>query len=217
MNNGFQIFAKEAELIQVKYPELKLDVDEKSGAPCLTGFIQLTSQDGCLIDSYNLKIIAGSEYPTRFPYVFETGGRIPINIDWHVFPGDGHCCISSFPDEILICKRGLVLSDFIENHLMPYLFNQKYRENNGFFLKERPHGNKGNIQFFTEVFKTDDLFNVVNGLYFIMQRKEPNRVSKCFCGSGEKYRKCHRECYRILDAFTNQELIFFIRMILQVR
>ena len=214
MNDGFQIFRKEAEVIQNEYPSLALGFDEKSGVPYLSGIIQLLSENDLLIDSYILKIVAVPEYPTRFPHVFEIGGRIPINIDWHVY-SDGHFCICSIPEEILVCKKGIKLHGFIEDHLKPYLFNQKYREDNGFFLNERPHGIEGNVQFFIEVFKTNDLLVIANGLNFIKHRKEPNRVSLCFCGSGIKYRKCHRESYRMLSAFTNQQLDLFITMILK--
>lgn len=214
VSNGFQIFKKEAEFIQDEYPGLMLGAEDKSGTPCISGMIHLEDDSGYLIDSYRIKIVATTEYPSRFPHLFESDGRIPINIDWHVYPNDGHFCISSIPEEILICKNGISLNSFIENQVKPYLFNQKYREVHGFFLKERPHGNKGNIQFFVEAFKTNDLSAIVKGLIFIKQRKElPNRVSQCFCGSGLKYRKCHRETYRALSAFNNDELNFFIDMI----
>lgn len=215
VNNGFQIFKKEAEFIQDEYPGLMLGADDKSETPCISGIIHLEDERGSLIDSYKIKIVATTEYPSRFPHIFETDGRIPINIDWHVYPDDGHFCISSIPEEILICKNWISLNSFIENHVKPYLFNQKYREIHGFFLKERPHGNKGNIQFFIEVFKTNDLAAIVKSLIFIKQRNEPNRVSQCFCGSRQKYRKCHRETYRILSAFTNQEIDTFIDLILK--
>ncbi len=215
VSNGFQIFKKEAELIQNEYPGLKLDADEMTNAPCLSGIIQLESENGDVIDRYKLKIVAIPEYPTRFPYVFETEGRIPLNIDWHVYPNDGHCCISSFPEEILTCKKGINLRDFIENHLKPYLFSQKYREDNGFFLLERAHGVKGNVQFFIDAFKTNDLILIVNGLRFIKKRKEPNRVSLCFCESGQKFRNCHRETYRMLSIFSDHEIEFFINMIVR--
>jgi len=213
--DGYQIFKKEADLIHNEYPGLKLETDEKTGAPLLSGIIDLQSEKGSLIDSYLLKIVSIPEYPSRFPHVFETTGRIPKNIDWHVYPSDGHFCISSIPEEILICRKGINLDDFIEDHIKPFLFNQKYREDNGFFLKERPHGHEGTIEFFTEIFKTDDLMAIAKSLYFVKQRKEPNRVNLCFCGSGKKYRKCHREAFQTLSAFTNQELDLFIKMVLK--
>lgn len=215
VNDGFHIFSKEAELIQNKYPGLKLETDLESGEPYLSGIIHLQSENGSPIDSYTVKILAIPEYPDRFPHVFETGGRIPLNIDWHVYPNDGHFCICSIPEEILICRKGISIHSFIEDHLIPYLFNQKYREENGFFLKERPHGIKGYIQFFTEVFKTEDLMKITKSLHFIKQRKKPNRVNQCFCGSGLKYRKCHREAYRTLSTFTDNEIDLFIEMIVK--
>lgn len=215
VNNGFQIFKKEAEFIQNEYPGLILDADIENVPPSISGIIQLEDERGFFIDNYKLKIVPTIEYPSRFPFVFEIEGRIPINIDWHVYPNDGHFCISSIPEEILICKNGISLNGFIENQLKPYLFNQKYREVHGFFLKERPHGNKGNIQFFIEVFQTNDLTTIVKWLIFIKRRNEPNRVSQCFCGRSQKYRKCHRRAYRTISAFTNQELDYFIEMILK--
>lgn len=215
MTRAFQLFIKEAELIQHEYTGLKLEVDDINGVPYISGIIRLISKSDLFIDSYTIKIVPTKEYPLRFPWVYEIGGRIPNNIDWHVYPDDGHWCFSSIPEEILTCKAGINLGNFIENQVQPYLFNQKYRETYGFFLKERPHGNKGNVQFFMETFNTKDLTAIIKGLLFIKQRNEPNRVSQCFCGAQRKYRKCHKETFRRLSAFNDQELDLFISLILK--
>lgn len=213
VNNGFQIFLNEAELILSEFPRLTLDAGSSNSVPSISGTIQLNDEKGSIIDGYQIKIIPTTEYPFRFAHVFETGGRIPINIDWHIYP-DGHCCIRSIPEEILICRKGINLHGFINDQLKPYFFNQKYREIHGYYLNERPHGTEGNFQFFSEAFRTTDAGTIVNGLDLIKQRNEPNRVSECFCGSGLKYRKCHRDTFRLLNAFTNDELNFFIEMIM---
>jgi len=215
VNNGFLTFKKEAEFIQNEHPGLILDAEEINGTPSVSGIVQLEDENGSSIDSYKIKIIPTADYPNRFPHVFETGGRIPNNIDWHVYPSDGHCCISSIPEEILICKKRISLHNFIVNQVKPYFFNQKYREHHGYFLKERPHGIEGNVLFFIETFKTRDLAIIIKSLDVIKQRNEPNRVNLCFCGSGLKYRKCHREIYRVISAFSNDELDFFIGMIMR--
>ena len=121
VNNSHLIFKKEAEFIQNEYPGLMLDGDDMSIAPSISGIIQLEDAKGFFIDSYTIKIVPPADYPNHFPYVFETGGRIPINVDWHVYP-DGHCCISSIPEEMLICKNGINLRSFIENQVKPYLY-----------------------------------------------------------------------------------------------
>lgn len=204
---------KEAEVIQKDFPELEFFIDNDTSVPILSGTIKLENSNGITLDTYEVRISPTPEYPKRFPFVFETGERIPINIDWHVYPDDGHFCFCSIPEEILICKYGISLSWFIENQIKPFLFNQKYREMHGFFFKERPHGNKGNVQFFMEELNTNDYPKLLQLLYFIKGRKEPNRVQNCFCGSGEKYRYCHRSAFRKLSQFTDIELNFFIEMI----
>lgn len=213
MNNGLSFFKEEAEVIRKDYPELEFSIDNDSSAPILSGTIKLEDSNGITLDTYKVKILPTLEYPSRFPFVFETENRIPINIDWHVYPDDGHFCFCSIPEEILICKNRISLSWFIENQIKPYLFNQKYREMHGFFLKERPHGNKGNVQFFMEELNTNNYPKLLQLLYFIKERHEPNRVQNCFCGSGKKYRHCHRCAYRKLSQFTDIELNQFIQMI----
>jgi len=210
--DGILRFKCEAKEIHEFYPEL-IFVEEDLN-PRIVGELILQDEQGLFVDSYQIKIEPIPSFPSRFPYVFETGGRIPVNIDWHVFP-DGHCCIKSIPEEALICKQGISLIRFLEQQVKPYFFNQKYREINGFFLNERSHGLDGNIEFFEEKFNTKDLAQIVRGLYFIKQRKEPNRVEKCFCGSDLKYRKCHRDVYRLLEIFSNDELEIYINMIIK--
>lgn len=213
VKNSYLTFKKEAELIQNDYPGLILDADDINAAPSISGIINLEGEESSIIDRYSIKVVSSEDYPNRFPFVFETGGRIPLNIDWHVYPNDGNCCICSLPDEILICRNGINLQSFMDNQVKPYFYNQKHRELFGYFLNERPHGHVGNIQFFIDTFKTKDLKAIERCLIFIKQRNEPNRVNLCFCGSGKKYRKCHREVYRKLRVFTNEELDYFIQII----
>ena len=210
VNNGMEIFKQEAILISDLFPSLAYaDVND---LPEIAGDLILLDSNGEFVDSYNIVIRATNDYPYRFPYVFEKGGRIPINIDWHVF-ADGHCCIKSIPEESLLCKKGIKLDWFIKTQVIPYFFNQKYREMHGFFLKERSHGILGNIEYFVEAFKTQNLETIAQVLYYIKNTKEPNRVSNCFCGSGVKYRKCHREAYRSFSKCTSKELDFYIELV----
>jgi len=201
-------FALESENVSVLFPGL-YRVQNGEGNAYVAGELRLTDESGLYIDSYSIKIESTDLYPFRFPHVFETGDRIPINVDWHVFQ-DGHCCIKSIPEEILLCKNGITLPWFIETQVKPYFFNQKYREIHGFFLRERAHGQRGIIEFFEETFGTTNLNEVIYGLQLVKSRNEPNRVSHCFCGSGLKYRKCHRTAYRLMSQFTNEELDYFI-------
>lgn len=180
--------------------------------PMLIGKLILTDDQQNSIDSYDVKVVCTEDYPLSFPYVYETAGRIPVNIDWHVYP-DGHCCISSKPEENIACNQGITLQSFIEIQLKPYFFNQKYREMHGFFLNERSHGSRGNLEFFTDAFKTNDLSQIIHMLRFIKGHNEPPRVATCFCNSGFKYRKCHREAYRLFKPLPVELLEKFINFL----
>jgi hypothetical protein len=149
MSDSELMFREQALLISDDFPELVFC--EENGKPLLKGQIILNDSDGKFIDQYEVTIEAVEMYPFRFPYVYETGGRLPINVDWHLF-SDGHCCIKTIPEEYLLCKSGINLKWFIESQLIPYFFNQKHREIHGYYLNERPHGGQGVIEFFEELY-----------------------------------------------------------------
>ncbi len=204
-------FRVQAKNIHNTFPSLAY-MEVEDGAPAVAGDLVLTDAAGSTIDVYKILIRETPLFPVRFPFVFEVGGRIPINIDWHVFP-DGHCCIKSIPEEIFICKGGLSLAKFIEQEVRPYFYNQKHREMHGYFLHERSHGPQGNIEFFQDFFGTKDLQAILEDLLLIKNHAEPNRVDNCFCHSGKKYRKCHRDIYRKTRQYSDYELAQFINML----
>lgn len=211
MIEGFKLFRDEATLFEDDFPDFKYS-ESGQGVPELNGTLSLTDNQGMLIYAYQIRIVCSTDYPLSFPVVYEMGGRIPINMDWHVY-SDGHACICSKPEEIIICHNGITLKSFIEQQVKPYFFNQKYREMHGFFLKERSHGSKGIIEFFQEVFKTNDLLLIARILYYIKSNVEPNRVHNCFCGSGVKYRRCHREVFRLFKPLPIKVLDSFIQFL----
>ncbi|PKK36814.1 hypothetical protein BWI96_10615 [Siphonobacter sp. SORGH_AS_0500] len=213
LSRGAKEFIEEAQSLVDQNPCLFIAKDEH-GLPSLCGELLLDDEEGIPFDSYHVKIEFVSNYPFEFPKVFETGNRIPKNIDWHIFESDGHCCIKSMPEESLLCKRGITLEWFIKTQVKPYFYNQKYREIHGFFLKERSHGINGNNEFFKEIFRTENLQTIAKGLIYIKTRQKPNRVDACFCGSKLKFRKCHRDTYRLLLNLSDEELIYYAKSII---
>lgn len=213
LKSGYKVFEHEALAILESYPKQKLEFTEK-GVPCLIGHLDLVDKDGFLVDTYRINIEATELYPYRFPYLFETEGRIPKNIDWHVFETDGHCCICTIPDELLKCKKGVSLVQFIEDEVKPYLFNQTHRRIRGYFLNERSHGDDGEFQHYYTHFRTKDLKKIVDWLLFISQKKAPGRTNLCFCGSGEKYRYCHRDAFITYSVLDKEDILNLIDRII---
>lgn len=209
MNEGEQLFLAEAHSVVESYGKLKIVATNQKAI--ISGELDLIDKQGNYHDTYSIEIHPVSNYPNRFPLVSEVGGRIPRNIDWHVFESDGHCCIKTLPEEILACRKGIDLISFIKDEVEPYFYSQTFRRLNGYFLNERAHGLLGYIEFFSEVLETKDIREMTQWLFFILQRREPNRVAKkCFCGKNVMYRHCHRNAYRKLAAFSDEELKCFI-------
>lgn len=211
MSIAADLFKKEAILLLEQFPDLKCETNE-AGTPYIYGGLSLKDDNGNSIDRYFVRIEPGVDYPNKFPAVFETGNRIPPNKDWHVFEANGQCCIKSWPEEALICRRGIDLTSFVKEQALPYFFNQKHREVYGYFLHERSHGDLGHLEFFFDILGTRNLQLIETLLGQILIRREPKSNSRCICGSKRKFRKCHRRAFRKVALLTNDELRYYIKI-----
>ena len=212
INEGLFLFEKEAKYIEELYPKLKYFKEDYT-LQYIYGSIELVDDNKNIIDEYFIKIIPTENYPKRFPLVYETNNRLPKNMDWHVH-SDGRCCIKAVSEEIHICNnQQITLSSFIEDEVVPYFYGQKFRELNGYFLKERSHGQAGNIEFLSELFQTTNILTMYKFITALIKKREPDRVSICFCQSGKKYRKCHRKIFRSLSYLSEDELNAYKKMI----
>ena len=54
-------------------------------------------------DSYELRIVL-SQYPRFFPTVYETGGRIPVKMDRHMYTDSGSCCFTTSAKSQILLK-----------------------------------------------------------------------------------------------------------------
>ncbi|HNE47380.1 MAG TPA: SEC-C metal-binding domain-containing protein [Chitinophagales bacterium] len=183
-------FIAEAAGVIIKHPLLSLvDIN---GEPALIGTITLIDQKENPIDNYQIKILCG-QFPHKFPLVFETGGKIPKNIDWHMYEQTGNCCLCIPPEERKLCNMGFSLVSFMDDFVLPYFFHQTYRRKNGFFRDEWQHGIAGLYAYYSDLFATTNIFEIIRLLEKIVAGGPPHRNSPCLCGSGQKYRHCHKE------------------------
>ncbi|MET3115455.1 hypothetical protein AAKU52_003204 [Pedobacter sp. CG_S7] len=207
------LFRAELDEIVNDYP--RLNIVENGLQVFLSGELSIYDESICLLDTYELEIHPASEYPYKFPIVYEIGSKIPRNIDWHIYEGKGNCCIKVMPEETIICLEGITLKLFIEQQLKPYLFNQTFRRENGYFINERSHGVKGLIEYFSGILLTSDIKKIEYLLGYILFKDELSRVADCFCGSGRKYRKCHRDGYRLLSKIGREDLLLYLKAIMK--
>ncbi|MEX1013877.1 MAG: hypothetical protein WDZ80_01835 [Candidatus Paceibacterota bacterium] len=204
--DGYSIFVSQLDLAIEKYPTFK--IVGKGDKKFLRGELQIIDRGNEYWESYQLEIKHHPDFPYRFPKVYELSDKIPKIADWHI-NSDHSFCIDIEPSEIIKCKNGLSLIDFIDKELIPYLFNQTHRKEEGYYTGgEYSHGLRGVYEFYVDRLKTgDDIRKTLSLLVYIASKPRPNRSNRCFCGSGELFRHCHREAYDELKLLGKNFLI----------
>jgi SEC-C motif len=187
------MFENQLEEIIEKYP--KLYKFTSNNILILKGFIDVIDNNGKVWDTFEIEIHPIDKFPNAFPILFEIGGKIPRNSDWHIYD-NGSCCLTVPPNETIVCKNGITVLEFIDEWVLPYLANQVYRNLTGNFANgEYSHGVLGIIEFYEKLLVTKNENEIVKILYFILKENKPKRTNICFCGSRKKFRHCHKDVF----------------------
>lgn len=200
MVSNYNLFSSQLDEVIQSYDGLKRIASESNDY--LKGIIDIPNDDGEIIGSFLIEIRFNQKFPLRFPKLFEVGGEIPDEPDWHINE-DHSCCITVEPEEILMCERSITLVQFVKNHVIPFLANHIYRKTTGNYKNgEYAHGIKGYLQFYEKLFKTSDrkLWNEYMSYTFSNKRISCGRNDLCMCGSQLKYKHCH---YKIFDTLKH--------------
>ena len=205
VTDSYSSFCHQINSVIKKFPNLK--ITELDGAHVLKGILDITNVDNEIVGSFSIEIKYKEGFPYRFPLLYEVGGDIPNEADWHKY-NDGRCCITVDPDEILKCKDGISVITFIEHYAIPYFANQIYRFQNDKYLNgEYSHGFDGLREFYSDLFKTTDRSKWREYVNIVSSDKtlKMDRNKPCFCGSGLKYKFCHDKVfYNIKKLGVNQ-------------
>ena len=143
-------------------------------------------------DSYELRIVLDS-YPQFFPTVYETGGRIPVKMDRHIYTDTGSCCFTtSAKSQILLKTKITSLLKFVDEIVVRYLENNSFYEINGrYCYGEYNHGSMGVVQSYQDILGITDI-KTIGGL--MMQRilsKKLRIKDLCYCNSNKSLKKCN--------------------------
>lgn len=185
MNQSFQ---NEIPIVLKKYPNL--NIRNKNGRDFLKGILDVSDENGDIVGSFSIEIYPTEKFPYRFPTLYEVGGDIPNHPDWHKY-NDTSCCLTVEQDEIIKCKYGITILQFIEDIAKPYFANQLYRKREGRFLNEYPHGLEGFKVFYVDLFKGDDVSLWLKCCESAFIKCKTKRNDKCYCNSGQKFKNCH--------------------------
>ncbi|MBP7533231.1 MAG: SEC-C domain-containing protein [Chitinophagales bacterium] len=199
------MFENQLHDVLAKYPKLLKQTSDS--ITFLKGNIDIVDGVGKVWDTYEIEIHFKHEFPNRFPQLFEVGGKIPKNLDWHIY-NDGSCCVTVFPNELLVCKQGITILGYVEDFVIPYLANQTYKKLTGDFANgEYSHGFWGVLEFYQDLLQTKDFRLLIDRLNWILNNSKPDRTNTCFCGSNKKFRHCHSNAYKKIN-IIGRDLVY---------
>jgi len=199
-----KLFEHEAINVEQFFDTLKLF--RATDHPFIAGELSVVDNEGTLWHTYKIEIHYTENYPRVFPVVYEIGGAIMRIPDWHI-NNDGSCCLDNEFSQQIKCYKGLSLVDFIQTELLPWLANQSYRRVTGNYINgEQGHGDIGRIEFFIIELKAPNLLTCVKWMIKLLRKETLPRQSDCFCGSGKKWRHCHKPIFERLQIISTNAL-----------
>lgn len=213
MTDEYSLFESQLTDIQKEFPNLQIKI--KNGKKYLKGILDIKNSEQKDVRSFLVEVHHYKGFPYRFPILFEIGGDIPCDPDWHKY-NDNSCCITVEPDEILQCHNGITISQFIKNNVIPYLANQCHKKITGKYKNEYPHGKEGLISFYTELMQTSDKNKWIQYIKYAfgIENLKIGRNNSCICGSGKKMKKCHSLVFDKLKLIGRKNIIKHLSLIL---
>lgn len=173
------------------YPKLRLV--EKGKDLALSGSVDLIHpSEKKLIDTFFVEITYPERFPFQFPKVLETSGKIERVQDRHIHPGTNYLCFAVNAEELLKCRFGITTLWFLDYVLVPRLAEEYLVNNGGKYSHEFSHGTLGDLEFYFEKFRTKSPEQVLKYLTILIKGEFPKHFEPCNCGSGQKFKKCHR-------------------------
>lgn len=143
------------------------------------------------LDGYDVRLEFSEDFPSLCPKVLETGGRIPYDIDRHVF-ADGSACLEVWSLWFLKNPSATVLS-VLKGPIRNFFLSQSIFEAERYWpLGEYSHGNLGRLEAMADFLGAKSLEMPELIWRALSLIDPPKRQNECPCGSRELYRKCHR-------------------------
>lgn len=213
MLDNYCLFENQLQPICDEYINLKIK-QKNSGLKYLKGTIDISDIDGNILYAFFIEIHYKEGFPKKFPELYEIGGFIPNDADWHKYSND-LCCVTVDPCESIYCRNGITIYTFIKEYVIPFLAHQYYRKIFGEYRAEYAHGYIGLAQAYEDIMKTSDRNVWIEYLKYALGGERPNiaRNSTCTCGSGKKYKHCHLQVLEDLKAIGREDLLLHINKI----
>lgn len=194
-----------------KYPLLKI-IEKENCNLSLSGEIEIFHPiENKVIDTFSVEMTFPKEFPHCFPKVVETSNKIERTVDRHLIVTQNNTlCFAVIAEELILCRLGITTRWFLNNILVPRLAEEYIVNHGGKYTHEFSHGPLGDLEFYYQKFRTKNPNIVVENLKFILKDRLPKSYEKCICGSGLKFKKCHRRIFEDLKELGNNFIIYQI-------
>jgi len=155
-------------------------------------FMALSPAHGEVTDTFNLQVRIPPRYPRDLPVVYELGGRIPRDGNYHVNPG-GSLCLGSRLRLLQNVAKSPTLTGFASTCLVPYLFavSRKLTHGESFVFGELAHGSRGEIMDYMDLLSLKSPDHVLRAIEYLGMKKRRANKLPCPCGCGSRLGRCH--------------------------
>ncbi|ENV50206.1 hypothetical protein L292_2395 [Acinetobacter junii CIP 107470 = MTCC 11364] len=136
------------------------------------------------------------DYPRSPPIFRELGGVIPNDGNFHINP-DGTICLGSPFSLMAQLQKDNCFNNFFEIFFIPYAYACLLKINHkiDFIFGELRHGSAGEIDELKELFKVDDVHQVLECLKALTLKKRVANKRLCPCGCSKKLSQCKTKSY----------------------
>ena len=148
-------------------------------------------EDGAIIeDAYRLQVDVSRQFPIDIPRVMELDERIPRRAEYHV-SNEGTLCLGSSLRLHLIAITALDLTEFIQCSVVPYLYANSYREQEGVYpFGELAHGAVGLLDDYAQILGLNRPEQAAEGIALIAMKRRLANKRRCPCGCGLRLGAC---------------------------
>lgn len=205
-------------MLQFSQPELRV-ISTTTGVNVIGGYQVLV--EGVVCDCFEVRIEIDNRFPGRAPRLFESAGRIPRVPERHMYSEtDGECCFGVWAEWLAIGERSM--QRFLLETVNDFFFSQHYFElhpelppDQRWPLGERSHGRQGIVESCARILGVPvDMVTILDALDYVLGT-ERDRNGLCLCGSGRRFKRCHRQdlwkLRSTLDQMTLRAMITALR------
>jgi ubiquitin-protein ligase len=187
------LYLEQFEELHNYYPNLKYQMESENlflrGEVCFnedfgTGF--------WINDCYLMEIAFPPDYPDSLPFVREIGGKIENNYPHFLNKDEKTLCLGTWTDLWFHFSQKKTILYFVYDLLIPALYTHAYWKKKKTMPPwgDRPHGGLGPADFFADMFKVYDLFQIIQLLLAFLGFSF-KWDSQCPCGRKMALNECH--------------------------